>query len=162
MEFVIRPKREVVHMAAAFMWASRSLCKRMRVGCVLTTMDMRRTLAVGYNGPAKGLSNGRCRSTPGSCGCLHAEDNAVAISDSIPQKTAFVTHAPCETCAQRLVQANVHRVLYVRVYRSEAGLDVLRELGVEVTRMPEDVVGELVSSHILKAVSSPSTSKPTD
>lgn len=123
-------------MLNAWMWASRALCHRLKVGAVITTPDMRRVLSIGYNGPARGLPHDRCRNTPGTCGCLHAEDNAIAAVDStIPDKILFVTHQPCEQCAQRVVQANIGKVFYSTTYRSDAGADVLTQLGIEVQQL---------------------------
>ena len=131
-----RPTRESLHMQFAMMWASRSLCHRLHVGAVITSPDMRRVLSIGYNGPARGLPHDRCRNTPGNCGCLHAEDNAIAAVDStIPNKVLFVTHQPCEQCAQRVIQANITQVYYLETYRSDAGAAVLNLAGIRVSRL---------------------------
>jgi dCMP deaminase len=125
-------------MATATMWAARSLCSRLKVGAVITSSDMRRILAIGYNGPAKGLPQDRCKaSIPGACGCLHAEDNAIAAVDStIPNKILFVTHQPCEQCAQRVMQANIAKVFYSLTYRSDAGAALLSSVGIPTVCLP--------------------------
>lgn len=125
--------RELLHMQTALMWSERSKCKRNKVGCVITTEDMRQILAFGYNGPARGLAKNSCTDKEGGCGCLHAEDNAVIYVDAtIPNKKAFVTVSPCKMCAQRLVNCNVAEVFYHEKYRDESGLEILKKCGISV------------------------------
>jgi deoxycytidylate deaminase len=138
----MRLQRETIHMAAAIMWAHRSQCSSgIKVGAVITTPDLKRVLSVGYNGPAAGLPDDYCAQqvalgkTAGvsRCTCLHAEDNAIANVDStIPNKTLFVTMQPCEICAQRIKNAGITLVWYWKQYRNDAGLVLLRRLGVKV------------------------------
>lgn len=131
-----RVSREEIHMATALLWSSRSKCKRLAVGCVITDSEMRRVMSIGYNGPARGLDNESCTGEPGKCGCLHAEDNAVAFVDStVKEKVAFVTHQPCGTCAQRLIQANIARVFYLHPYRDNRGLAIFEAVGIPATQL---------------------------
>lgn len=131
-----RPSREDLHMVTAFLWAQRSLDPRHQNGAVVTTPDMKQVLAIGYNGPAKGLPHTAVRDTPGDSGCLHAEDNAIAFCNStIPGKVMFVTTEPCEMCAQRIVNAGFARVFYVRAYRIHIGADILAKCKVPLIRM---------------------------
>jgi len=44
----------------------------------------------------------------------------------------FVSASPCVMCAKMAINANVGRVYYREAYRDPAGLDVLRQGGVEV------------------------------
>lgn len=123
-----RPTRESLHMLTALMWSQRSLCKRLHVGSVITSADMRQVLAIGYNGPGKGLPHDRCRGEqPGACGCVHSEANAIAAVDStIPNKLLFVSHQPCETCAQLVMNAGIRAVYYWTTYRDDTGANLLR------------------------------------
>jgi dCMP deaminase len=43
----------------------------------------------------------------------------------------FVTVSPCVMCAKMIVNSNVARVYYRSGYRDPAGVEVLRESGVE-------------------------------
>lgn len=93
--------------------AEASPCNRAAVGCVLTTLDLQ-VISYGYNGPASGLANECMRpNEPGNCGCVHAEQNAIAKAGSpeVP-KVAFITMPPCERCASLLVNAGVVMVVY--------------------------------------------------
>src|SRR6476660_473375 len=116
-----RPSFPEIYLQLASTLASRSTCKRLNVGTVITSTDFRKVLAVGYNGNATGLPNTCDRDEVGNCGCLHSEENAVINCDSPrnQEKFVFVTHLPCVACAQRLINlGNVRRVYYANDYRS--------------------------------------------
>jgi dCMP deaminase len=123
---------EEVYMRMAEELAKRSTCARLQVGSVITTSDLTQVLGIGYNGNARGLPN-RCDSSePGSCGCLHSEQNAlIKAGAQLPGKVMFVSASPCVMCAKMIINANVGRVYYREAYRDPAGLNVLRQAGVE-------------------------------
>jgi deoxycytidylate deaminase len=110
--------------------AKRSTCSRLQVGAVLTDLRMEQ-LWVGYNGGPKGGAN-ECRwDTPGACGCLHAEINAIIKSPGGVEKMAFLTCSPCPACAVALVNAHVLEVHYTEEYREPgAGKLILAEAGI--------------------------------
>src|SRR5256885_14299353 len=122
-----------VYMRRAEELAKRSPCARLQVGTVITTPDLTQVLGIGYNGNARGLPN-RCDSTTsGACGCLHSEQNAlIKAGAQLPGKVMFVSASPCVMCAKMAINANVKRVYYREAYRDPAGLDTLRQGGVEV------------------------------
>ena len=124
---------EEVYMRMAEELAKRSTCARLQVGSVITTSDLTQVLGIGYNGNARGLPN-RCDSTePGACGCIHSEQNAlIKAGAQLPGKVMFVSASPCVMCAKMINNANVGRVYYREAYRDPAGLNVLRQAGVEV------------------------------
>jgi dCMP deaminase len=134
----MRPTFHEIFIDLAFAVASRSTCRRLQVGCVITSTDFRKVLAIGYNGNAAGLPNDCDSDEPGACGCLHAEDNAVVNCDAPREtpKVVFVTDQPCKMCAKRLINlGNVTHVWYNRPYRCSAGLDTLKQAGVPVGRI---------------------------
>jgi len=124
---------EEVYMRMAEELAKRSTCARLQVGSVITTSDLTQVLGIGYNGNARGLPN-RCDSTePGACGCLHSEQNClIKAGAQLPGKVMFVSASPCVMCAKMIINTNVGRVYFREAYRDPAGLDVLRQGGVEV------------------------------
>ena len=77
-----RPSFQKIYLRLALELAKRSTCKRLQVGTVITSVDFRKVLAVGYNGNASGLANTCDREEPGNCGCLHSEENAVINCDA--------------------------------------------------------------------------------
>ena len=133
-----RPRFEDIYMELAHKMSERSTCNRtnsagvpMRVGCVITSPDFRKVIAVGYNGGASGGKNGCDRTGPeavGNCGCLHAEENA-AINCDVPRatpKVVFCTHLPCVMCAKRLINlGGVVKVYYDIDYRDRTSLELL-------------------------------------
>ncbi len=142
-----RPGFPEIYLSLAFALAERSSCKRLKVGTVITSVDYRKVLAVGYNGNASGLPNCCDRDEPGLCGCLHSEENAVINCDSPRhiEKYAFVTHLPCVMCAKRLINlGNVKRVYYCREYRSQDSMSLFEAVGIEVCRLAFPTIGGLV------------------
>lgn len=130
-----RPSFEDVYMQFAELISQRSTCSRLQVGTVITSIDFRKVLAVGYNGNASGLANGCDREEPGNCGCLHSEENAVINCDAPRQteKYVFVTHLPCPMCAKRLINlGNVRRIIYKEPYRNQASIEMFDTVGIEV------------------------------
>ena len=133
-----RPTFEEIYLQLAQTMARRSTCSRLQVGTVITSVDFRKVLAVGYNGNATGLPNCCDREEPGNCGCLHSEENAVINCDSprsVP-KYVFVTHHPCVACAKRLINlGNVKKVFYGEAYRMSNASDLLEQVGIELIKL---------------------------
>lgn len=133
-----RPSFESIYMSLAKTMSKRSTCKRLQVGTVITSTDYRKVLAVGYNGSATGLMNQCERDTPGNCGCLHSECNAV-INCDVPryvEKVVFVTHLPCTTCAKMLINmGNVKMIYFDAYYRDRASLDLLSAVGITAHKL---------------------------
>ncbi len=121
-----------VYMRMAEELAKRSTCARLQVGTVITDSALEHVVSIGYNGNARGFPN-RCDSdTPGACGCIHSEQNAVVKADGhLREKVAFVTASPCTMCAKLLIQANVTHLYYRRPYRNPDGLHILKKGGVK-------------------------------
>jgi len=123
---------EEVYMRMAEQLAKRSTCARSQVGSVITTGDLTQVLGIGYNGNARGLPNTCDSPEPGRCGCLHSEANALIKAGAhVPDKIMFVTMSPCVMCAKMVVNSNVRRVYFRTAYREPAGVEVLRQGGVE-------------------------------
>lgn len=134
-----RPTFEEIYLKLAASLASRSTCRRLKVGTVITTTDFRKVLAVGYNGNASGLSNACDRDEEGNCGCLHSEENAVINCDTPRhvEKFVFVTHLPCAMCAKRLINlGNVRKVYYGLDYRNRTSVDLFGHVGIAVEHLP--------------------------
>ena len=132
-----RPSFESIYLSLASTLAARATCSRLQVGTVITSLDYRKVLAVGYNGNATGLKNGCDREEPGNCGCLHSEENACINCDAPrhTEKVVFVTHLPCVQCAKRLINlGNVRKVVYHQEYRLKDSIEILKSVGIEVTR----------------------------
>jgi dCMP deaminase len=134
---VERPSLESLIMDFAMALTRRATCKRFQVGCVIASQDMTQIYGFGYNGTAKGRSHDECHvDQPGSCGCVHSEINAlIKVRANDPKKVAFVTAQPCVTCAKAIVNSGVSKLYYRSAYRSDEGLEILKDAGVELERV---------------------------
>jgi len=148
-------------METAFVWARRSTCSRLHVGCVIHREG--RILVQGYNGaPAglehcdhsctcaeleKGASNHipwrenkehylACASQKPCLRAVHAEQNAISFAArwgvGLEGAELFCTNQPCLACAQTIINAGIVRVIYAEPYRLRDGHELLEEAGIEV------------------------------
>lgn len=133
----MRPSFPEVFLRMAWLLSERSTCSRLHVGAVITTMDCRHVVGVGYNNNASGLPDQCDSATPGACGCLHAEENAAINCTTTAPKLVFTTHLPCVMCAKRLINlGSVRRVYYSEDYRIREGLQVLEAAAIPHEHFP--------------------------
>jgi dCMP deaminase len=141
----MRPSWDCYLLNIARMAATRATCPRLQVGCVLATSD-HRIISTGFNGSPPGQSHCTeigCEAKPGRTGCYrttHAERNAIVWAlDNYPKLlpgcTAYVTHSPCQRCAETLAMAEVSRVVYGMAYRDTSPLQYLERLGIVVSHL---------------------------
>ena len=105
--------------------SARSTCSRLRVGAIVVSNY--NVLSSGYNGAPKGVDHcvheddRPCRIS------VHAEANALVHLRSrlTPNKVMYVTHAPCWECAKLIINADIKRVVFSEIYRSDEGLAML-------------------------------------
>ena len=88
----------------------------------------------GYTETAHGWS--RLKSKPE---VLHAESNAIAkvsrSTNSSEGAAIFITHAPCLECAKMIYQAGIKEVYFKETYRSEAGINFLKQCEIKVQQV---------------------------
>ena len=126
-------------MATAWIWAKRSSCSRLQVGCVISNEDFTKIDAIGYNGGAKGLENDCESLEPGMCGHLHSEINALIKANyDIPNKRMFITHSPCKQCTKAIINGRIAQVYYNIEYRDKEPLAMLARCGIAAIRITED------------------------
>jgi dCMP deaminase len=142
----VKVKFKQLYMDWAERVAQMSHAKRLQVGAVIVKDDT--VISYGYNGMPAGWDN-NCEdviqhsddttSLKTKPEVLHAESNAVAkLAKSIQSgrdADLFVTHAPCMDCAKLIYQSGISSVYYRNSYRDVAGLDFLRQSGVNVEQM---------------------------
>lgn len=123
-------------METAKLFGGLSYCKRRQVGAVLTNKSGR-ILSTGYNGTIKGYAND-CEDAHGKTKdlVLHAEQNIIshcAKSGIATEDTVmYITISPCQQCAKLIAQSGITKVIYGNIYKDRAGIDFLKEVGVEV------------------------------
>jgi dCMP deaminase len=135
-------------MRAAYAYAECSTAEKLKVGCVL--VKDHRIISIGYNGMPSGWTN-ECETQfmtgNGTADhielitkpeVIHAEANAVAklarSNESGEGSVAFITHAPCLSCAKMLYSAGVSEVVYSQSYRETEGVDFLEKCGIPVSQ----------------------------
>jgi len=138
----MKEKFITAHMRAAFVYAELSSCVRRKVGCVIVKNGT--PIAIGYNGTPSGEDN--CCETEENVtkpNVIHAEDNALRkltkSSESAEGAIMFVTTAPCESCASRIIDAGISKVYYVDLYRNKDGIDYLNARRLETHQLPAEL-----------------------
>ena len=132
-------------------WAHRaaelSYARRLKVGAVVVKDDT--VISYGYNGMPAGWDNNcefeftdpqtRITELVTRAEVLHAESNAVAklakSHNSGLGADLFVTHAPCIHCAKLIYQSGIARVWFGENYRDDAGIQFLKQSGIEVKQL---------------------------
>jgi dCMP deaminase len=75
---------------------------------------------------------------------LHAESNAISklakSSESGNGATIFITHAPCLDCAKLIYQSGINSVFYRDSYRSDDGIRFLKQSGITVNQVDNNVL----------------------
>ena len=140
---LFRPDWDAYFMAIADFAAKRTNCMKRGVGAVL--VQDTHIIATGYNGTARGLvnclqggcarcnSNIKCGQQLDSCLCLHAEENALLEAGRARSfgATLYSTTSPCLSCAKKICQMGVKRVVYHRDYSVEHFTErLLKEAGI--------------------------------
>lgn len=80
---------------------SLSTCKRHPCAALVMPTDFSDILAIGYNGPSRTDRNDACTGVQGSCGCIHAEVNALLKFNyhySGKNLLLLSTVSPCRGC----------------------------------------------------------------
>lgn len=136
-----RIEADTYFLEIASLVAKRSTCMRRSVGCVLVDTQ-NHIVATGYNGvPTKFIHclDSPCEGAfapPGSdldlCNALHAEVNAFLQLKSDDELTAYLTVAPCFSCAKMFANSKVKRIVSNEFYVHEKALDLLHQAGIRV------------------------------
>lgn len=126
------------YLRMAQIWSENSYCTRRQVGALIVKDKM--IISDGYNGTPSGFEN-ICEDKDGltKSYVLHAEANAITkiarSGNNSDGATLYVTDAPCIECAKLIIQAGIKRVLFIRDYRLQEGIDLLRRAGIEVQQI---------------------------
>ena len=133
-------------MSLASLIAQRGTCSRLLVGALATREGQ--LLAAGYNGAPAGMPHCVHEDSEPCRRAVHAEVNVIASAAkygvSLEGAKLYVTHSPCLSCAGLLINAGIGAVMYMHDFRDTAGLELLREAGVEIMQFSYFVsTGEL-------------------
>jgi len=143
----MKPKFQQLYMDWAHRAAELSYARRLQVGAVVVKDDT--VISYGYNGMPAGWDNNcefeftdpqtRITELLTRAEVLHAESNAIAklakSNNSGLGADLFVTHSPCIHCAKLIFQSGIGRVYYGANYRDDAGIQFLKQSGIEVKQL---------------------------
>ncbi len=128
-----RPSMTTVIMMMAKEISKRSTCLRNKVGAVVCNQEHTQIYSVGHNGDEPGGANECDSLKTGACGCLHAESTALMKANrDLTGCVLYATVAPCIMCSKSIIMAKIKKVVYLRKYRNENGLNLLRKHNIEV------------------------------
>jgi len=129
------------YLRMAHEWAKLSHCSRKKVGAIIVKDGI--IISDGYNGTPSGFDN-CCENEEGETQwyVLHAEANAILklsrSHNSGHGSTLYITLSPCKECSKLVLQAGITRVIFTKGYKDSAGIDFLKDAGIEV-KMIEDI-----------------------
>lgn len=134
----MKTKHKLAYMECAEAFAKCSVGVRLKVGSVIVKNN--RIISCGYNAlPAHidgNLEDDEGKTKPE---VRHSEKNAlmglVKSNESAIGATLFCTHACCKFCAIDIVDSGIVKVFYRYKYRTNEGLEYLKDNGVEVEQL---------------------------
>lgn len=130
------------YMRMAEVFSSLSRCERKKVGCIV--IKGKQIISDGFNGSPAGFPN-RCECEEGKTleSTLHAEANAISklakSTLSSEGATLYTTLSPCMECSKLIIQAGIIRVVYMKEYKCNKGLELLKRAKIEVEQIKSKV-----------------------
>jgi dCMP deaminase len=131
---------DTAYLKMAKSWAKLSHCHRKQVGALIVKDDM--IISDGYNGTPSGFDN-CCENDNGETHwyVLHAEANAILkvakSTNNAKGATLYLTLSPCKECSKLILQAGIIRVVYIDLYKDDAGVRFLESAGIEVKQIQD-------------------------
>jgi len=119
-------------------WAQLSHCKRKQVGALIVKNSM--IISDGYNGTPTGFDN-CCENENEETlwYVLHAEANAIMkvakSTNNSDGATLYITLSPCKECSKLVLQSGIKRVVYMKAYKDNSGLDFLSKAGIDIVQI---------------------------
>jgi len=129
---------DTAYLRMAKSWAKLSHCQRKQVGALIVRDDM--IISDGYNGTPSGFDN-CCENDLGETHwyVLHAEANAILkvakSTNNAKGATLYLTLSPCKDCSKLILQAGIMRVVFIQLYKDDAGVRFLEAAGIEVEQI---------------------------
>ena len=149
MDAMTRPTWDEYFMRIVEDVATRSTCRRRKVGAIL--VKDKHIIATGYNGGPTGLAHcldiGCLReqlNIPSGtqhelCRGVHAEQNAIIQAarngSQTTESVLYCTTQPCVQCTKMLLNAGVKEVVFKEGYPDGLALDLLNESGIIVRKI---------------------------
>ena len=133
-------KYDKAYLRLAESWAKLSHCNRKQVGAIIVKDEI--IISDGFNGTPAGFDN-CCEDENGLTHwyVLHAEANAILkvakSTNNCKGATLYLTHSPCRDCSKLVLQSGIKRVVYKEAYKDPAGIDFLRNAGLEMVHIKD-------------------------
>ena len=138
-------KYDIAYLKMALEWGKLSHCKRKQVGALIVKDRM--IISDGFNGTPSGFDN-NCEYDTYKDGLpilvtkpevLHAESNALMklckSTNSSLGSTIYLTHSPCFDCSKLILQSGIIRVVYNTEYRTNDGINFLKQSDITVDQI---------------------------
>jgi dCMP deaminase len=130
-------KKLNLYLDIALRIAEESYCERLQVGAVIVKDG--NIISFGYNGTPTGMLN-KCEEDNVTLSyVMHAESNAITKACKSPISTEgatmYLTHSCCVECAKMIIQSGIKRVYYMQDYRDDAGIKLLKNCDIDVSRV---------------------------
>lgn len=119
------------YMSLAQHYASRSLCKKRQVGCVVVKDN--EVIAYGFN---HGYTEQcECSMTHKNPDVIHAEQMALSGTDDVYKgSTLFVTYQPCLACAELIISKGITTVYFIQEAKTPDSIHYLNQHSIEVSK----------------------------
>ena len=116
-----RPTWNEYYKQLTLLAASRSVCSRLKVGCILVKNN--RIVSQGYNGHLPGCEHKQIMRDGHEIATVHAEQNAITDCAkrgvSCDECIAYITHYPCIHCMKMLCAAGIRTINYIDDYHND-------------------------------------------
>ena len=128
------------YLEIAELIASQSKATKLKVGAVIVKDS--NIISFSYNGTPPGTCN-ICEDEDNKTypEVIHAESHAITkaakMGISTDKATAYITHAPCISCAKLLYQSGIINVVFREGYKTDDGINFLQKHKVKVFYLPE-------------------------
>jgi dCMP deaminase len=133
------------YLRMAKTWSELSHCSRKQVGAIIVKDGM--IISDGFNGTPSGFDN-CCENDEGDTHwyVLHAEANAILkvakSTHNCQGATLYITLSPCKECSKLIIQAGIHKVVFINRYKDDSGIKFLESAGVEIVQIENPFDGE--------------------
>jgi len=116
-----RPTWEEYFKELCIITAKRSVCSRLKVGCLLVYDN--RIISQGYNGYLPHCPHEAILSNNHNIGTIHSEQNAITDCAkrgvSCDGASAYITHYPCFNCMKLLCASGIKNIYYINDYNND-------------------------------------------
>lgn len=108
-------------MGLALWSKQRSVCDRLKVGCVIVKDN--RLICMGYNGFLPNSPHISIVRDNHEIATVHAEQNAISDAASrgvsIKDSIIYITHYPCINCFKSIVSSGIKTIYYHNEYKND-------------------------------------------